>query len=65
MDATRPCLADAWTFGGPLYFPIGGGIRIGVTENIGLMLGAKVHFAVINPAFMFGFAPEVGFQYGF
>jgi hypothetical protein len=55
----------AWAFGGPLFFPLGGGVRYLITERIAVMAGARVHFAIGNPTFFFGFAPELAAQYGF
>ncbi|HEY8078604.1 MAG TPA: hypothetical protein VIF62_30950 [Labilithrix sp.] len=55
---------DAWHLGGPAFITAGGGVRLGLKENIALMGGLRLNLAFGN-SFAPSVGPEVGFLFGF
>jgi len=58
--------ANAWLAAGPVFATAGGGIRYLATSHFAILAAIKFQAAFGGAAgFLPGFAPEVGFQYGF
>jgi hypothetical protein len=63
----KPSLDEnAWMTGGPVFFALGGGARIAISNRVAASLALKFEGAVGGAAgFLPGFAPEIGMQFGF
>jgi hypothetical protein len=52
-----------WRTDGPLFFMVGGGVRLGITDAFAITAAIRANLAV-SPVFMPTVGPEMGFQYG-
>jgi hypothetical protein len=64
---TRPSgTENAWLTAGPLFFSVGGGVRVLLTSRVALTAALKFQGAFGGAAgFLPGVAPELGVQFGF
>ncbi len=57
---------NAWLTAGPVFFTVGGGVRVGFSPKVALTAALKFQGAFGGAAgFLPGIAPEVGLQFGF
>jgi hypothetical protein len=66
VGATEAGTVDAWLTAGPVFVTAGGGLRYLATSRLAILAALKFQAAFGGSAgFLPGFAPELGFQYGF
>ena len=56
---------NLWQTNGPLFFLLGGGIRVSMTERLGGTLAVRMNGSSGPNGFIPTFGPEVGIAYGF
>jgi hypothetical protein len=63
---TLACTENAWATAGPFFVAAGAGVRIRFGDAVALPIGLKLEGAFGGTTgFLFGFAPELGVQFGF
>jgi hypothetical protein len=63
VPANASTSAKAWVTSGPVFFALGGGIRVALSQRAALTAALKFTGAVGN-AFLPIFSPELGIQFG-
>ena len=63
--AGRVRTAQAWQLGGALYVAAGLGVRVGLTPNVGVLVGPRFALPLVGGTHLAVLAPELAVQVGF